>query len=147
MLGTGKDDEKDKDDDDKDDDDEKKPGAPGADATNPAGNGTAPLIDSKNSTKGNKTNELKTTMTTTTTTTETVTTTRRKKFVTPNKKNLPVPENLMAPKNYYEPENNDKYHYPDQKISTQNMLNVGTGYEAAFLAYIGIGTPGFNQSE
>ena len=61
---------------------------------------------------------MKTTMTTTTTTTETVTTTRKKKFVTSNKKNLPLPDNLNAPKNFYEPENNDKYNYPDMKIST-----------------------------
>ena len=84
-------------------------------------------------------------MTTTMTTTETtVTTTRRKRLVQSNIKKLPDPAHINAPKNFYEPENNDKYHYPDMKISTQNLLNIGTGYEAAFLAYIGFGTPGFN---
>lgn len=33
------------------------------------------------------------------------------------------------------------------KISTQNLLSIGSGYEAAFLAYIQFGTPGYNQSD
>ena len=81
--------------------------------------------------------DIKATVTTTTTTTETtVITTRRKKLIRANRMNLPDPDHLNAPKNFYEHENNDKYNYPDMKISTQNLLNVGTGYEAAFLAYI-----------
>lgn len=40
----------------------------------------------------------------------------------------------------YEEENNDKYEYPNHKISTQNL--VSTGYEnSVFYAKISFGTP------
>lgn len=129
MIGSKKDEKKDakkedEDDDDKDDDDEddknKKPPAGAPPAPPPAANGSRPgQPTGKNSTKTNVTIDVKATVTTTTTTTETtVVTTRRKKFVRPNRMSLPDPDHINAPKNYYEPENNDKYHYPDMKIST-----------------------------
>ena len=74
-----------------------------------------------------------------TTTTETTQVTRKK--VLP-KRSPPDPEHLTAPKNYYEQESNDKYRYSDDKVSTQNMVNMGTGSDATFLAYIGVGTEG-----
>ena len=144
---SGKD-KDDKDDDDDDDDDEKKDKDKEAEKNkvkSVRNNTSEPRKSSYNRTGSSNTttSEPITTVTTTTTTTisTVVTTTRRKKILqASNIKNLPDPDHLNAPKNFYEPENNDKYNYPDMKISTQNLLNVGSGYEAAFLAYLQLGT-------